>query len=517
MSLPSFQRVWSVRTAGLFAVVVFLALVARFWHPVYGLTVFYQLDAPNDDLKIAAFRTLPVYVHRDTGGYDGLYYAQIAHDPTLRDRELSRAMDNFAYRARRILPPALAWLAGAGQPKWIIHTYAWINVAAWLALAGVLWRLLAVSDARGWLAWAGLMFSAGALSCVRLALTDLVALTILAGAMLAAERGRQKSAVATLALAGLARETSLLAAAGLVQAPWLTARNAVRLGLIAAPLAAWLVYVRWRTGPADAGWANFTWPGAGLVEKWSAVIDALTTVADKPLAWTTLLATLALTVQAAFFVVRRDFADRWWRLGAAFVAMLLLLGTAVWEGFPGAATRVLLPLNLAFNVLALRSRASLAWLVAGNLTVLAGLLALRDVPHDSRELAARSGGGTSAIVRFGDGWFGRESSGRHTWLWAKQSGTLAIERWSHGGVPMQLAFSLRSITPRTVVLHHQGREFWRAEVGPTTSAHTVTMPAATTPIVTIEFASVEPPVRENAAPNARALAFALYDLRLTPP
>jgi hypothetical protein len=71
--------------AALAAVALFVALIARFWHPVYGFTSLIQLDAPNDELKITAFRELPVFVHRDNGGYDGLYYAQIAHDPTLRD------------------------------------------------------------------------------------------------------------------------------------------------------------------------------------------------------------------------------------------------------------------------------------------------------------------------------------------------------------------------------------------------------------------------------------------------
>ena len=105
-----------VRAAGLAAAVFFLVLVARFWHPVYGFTSLIQLDGTNDDLKIAAFREHPVFVYPGAAGYDGLYYAQIAYDPTLRSPELPRAMDNFAYRARRILPPALAWLFAAGQP-----------------------------------------------------------------------------------------------------------------------------------------------------------------------------------------------------------------------------------------------------------------------------------------------------------------------------------------------------------------------------------------------------------------
>ncbi|MBL9189233.1 MAG: hypothetical protein JNK23_17255 [Opitutaceae bacterium] len=511
---PSRRR--ALRLAAAATVALFLALVLRFWHPVYGLTSFYQLDAPNDDLKIAAFRALPVYVHRHTGGYDGLYYAQIAHDPLLRGGELPRAMDNLPYRARRILPPALAWLAGAGQSAWIIHTYAWLNIAAWLALAAILWRLLAVQDARGWLAWAGVLFSAGALGSVRLALTDLVALTVIAGALLALERGRKRSGLAGLALAGLARETSLLAIVGTVHAPWFSWRNAARLLLAAAPLATWLAYVRWAAGPADAGWSNFTLPLVGLVEKWIAAMGALFSVADKPLAWTTLLATAALTVQAVFFAVRRNPADPWWRIGAGYAGLMLCLGTAVWEGFPGAATRVLLPLNLAFNVLALRSRVPLAWLVAGNLTVFAGLLSVRDVPQDPHEIAASRIGGTSAVVRTGAGWFDHEQSRRHRWQWARARGELTVERWARGGRPLQIEFSLRSLAPRTVVIRHEGREIFQAAAGPAFTHHQVALPAAMARTITLEFATAEPPVLENAAPGARELGFALYDLRLAP-
>ena len=503
-----------LRLAGFATVALFLALVARFWHPVYGFTVFFQLDAPNDDLKITAFRELPVFVHRDTGGYDGLYYAQIAHDPTLRDRELPRAMDNFAYRARRILPPALAWALGAGRPEWIIHTYALLNIAAWLALAAILWRLLEVRDFRGWLAWAGVLLSAGALSSVRLALTDLTALAIIAVAMLAAERSRERLATVALACAGLARETSLLVAAGLVRAPWFSWRNAVRLGLIAAPLAVWLGYVRWRVGPADAGWTNFTWPGAGLVEKWQAAVTALSTVADRPLAWTTLLATLALTVQAAFFFLRPQFSERWWRVGAAHAVMLLFLGTAVWEGFPGAATRVLLPLNLAFNVVVHRTRASLAWLLLGNLTVLAGLLALRDVPRDTTEVVAQRLGHTTAIVRFAPDWFGREEDRKHTWLWAKERGTFFVETRPAIAAPLRLEFALRSIVPRTVILRRDGREVWRAEIGTALSRHSVPLPAGEAAISTLEFSTPTAAVAESAVAGARELAFALYDPRV---
>jgi hypothetical protein len=354
---------------------------------------------------------------------------------------------------------------------------------------------------------------------VRLALTDLTALALIATAFLAVENSRTRLASGWLALATLARETSVPALFGLCEAPWFSRKNAIRAAIAIAPLAAWLGYVRWRIGPADAGWANFTWPGSGLVEKWGAVLPAISTVGDKPLAWSTLLATLAISTQAAFIVLKPGWSDRWWRLGAAYTAMMLFLGTAVWEGFPGAATRVLLPLNLAFNVLAYRTRASVAWLIVGNLTVFAGLLALRDVPHDANELVAQRLGGRTAIVRFENDWFGREDNRRHTWLWSRRQSTLTIELLpsSASGEPVKVDFGLRSLVPRKVVLQVNGRDIWQAAVSETISRHSVTVSAQVGARAKLEFLTDTPGVPESAAPGARELAFALYDLRLALP
>ena len=504
-----------VRAAGLAAAVFFLVLVARFWHPVYGFTSLIQLDGTNDDLKITAFREHPVFVYPGAAGYDGLYYAQIAYDPTLRSPELPRAMDNFAYRARRILPPALAWIFAAGQPAWIVHVYSLLNVAAWLVLAALLWRLLAVADGRGRLAWAGVLFSAGALASVRLALTDLVALTILTGALLAAERGKNSWASGTLAAAALARETSLVAFVGLVERPWFSWKNLLRALAAVAPLAAWLAYVRWRAGAADQGWSNFTLPVVGLVEKFRDALVALFTVGDKLLAWTTLLATVGLTVQAAFFLTHWRLEDRWWRIGAAYAVMLLCLGTAVWEGYPGAATRVLLPLTLAFNVLVHRTRAPVVWLFAGNLAVFSGLLALRDVPRDPRELAAAHSQGVAAIARLGDGWFGREHTFKHEWFWASARGTLALESWPKARASaVELELKLRSLPPRRVTIRQNGREISHADIDANKMMSWSVPLRVTDGHATLEFSTDTPGVRENTNAGARTLAFALYDPRL---
>lgn len=504
------------RVAGLACVAVFLLLVARFWHPVYGFTSFIQLDSSNDDYKIAAFREQPVFVHRDTGGYDGLYYAQIAYHPLLTATELSPAVDSLQYRARRILPPVLAWLLAAGNPAGIVHVYSLLNVVAWLALAVILWRLLAVSSFRGWLAWTGVMFSAGALSSVRLALTDLVALAILAGALLAAERARRGWALAALAAAGLARETSLIGFAGLLERPWWSRRNVVNAVIAAAPLAVWVLYVKWRVAGTFGGLYNFTWPVAGYVEKWQESLAALKHPTEPLLVWSTVLATLGLGVQAAFFLFRRQPGDRWWRMGLGYTALLLCLGTPVWEGFPGAATRVLLPLGLAFNVFAYRTRASFGWLVAGNLTVLSGVLALGTLAFDTRELAAARSGGTACVAQLDDGWYRVERSLRHAWVWSQPTSSVTLRTWGQRDQPVQLKFSVRSLIPRTVTIRDDTGVLWQGSIDREKKLVTVTT-RLRAGRGHLEFSTPEPAVPESAERGGRSLAFALYDAQLALP
>lgn len=498
---------------GLALVALFIIAIARFWHPVYGFTSLIQLDAASDPLKISEFREHPVYVHRETGGYDGLYYAQIAYHPLLDSAELRVAMDNFSYRARRILPPALAWLLAAGQPGAIVHVYSLLNVAAWLALAALLWRILHIENFRGVLAWTGVLFSSGALSSVRLALTDLPSLVLLATALFAIERSRPSSATGWLAAAALARETAIAGVVGLLSRPWFSRKNVLIVARVVTPLAVWLIYVRWRVGPADSGWANFTFPVAGLIEKWTDTLKFLAHPSHPLLGWTTLLAVIGLTVQAAFFLTRWNLAETWWRIGAAYTALMLMLGTAVWEGFPGAATRVLLPLTLAFNVVAARTRASLSWLVLGNLGIFCGILAIIDVPFDSREIFAGRSGGVAALVHVNRGWFGAERTARHIWSWSDGRGELDFETWPLTPLSAQLEFYLRSLEPRTVVIRQGNVELWRGLVGEKPSRLTLPLQLAAGR-TRLEFSSDTPGTKESNHADARALSFAIYDPRL---
>ena len=87
-------------------VALFLAACARSYHPGYGFTGLIHFSKDSHDLQLPAVQSAP---HLEVeGGYDGLYYAQLAVDPLLRDPAIDRALDSPPYRARRIL---FSWTA----------------------------------------------------------------------------------------------------------------------------------------------------------------------------------------------------------------------------------------------------------------------------------------------------------------------------------------------------------------------------------------------------------------------
>ena len=106
----------------------------------------------------------------------------------MRDPALGEAIDDLGYRARRILLSAVAWLAGGGDPVAAVHVYAWLNPLLWLVLAWHMCRLIPVREGWATFAWAGVMLARGVLASVRLALTDMAALVLLAAVLQLAER-----------------------------------------------------------------------------------------------------------------------------------------------------------------------------------------------------------------------------------------------------------------------------------------------------------------------------------------
>ncbi len=505
--------------AGVLAVAAFAWLAGRFWHPYYGFTRFVQLDAADAAAGVREVREYPVFTYEGFNGYDGAAYVQIAHHPLLDSPELQPALGNVPYRARRILGSALAWLLSAGDPARIAGTYAALNLGVWLVLGVLLWRVLPVAGARAFAAWAGVMFSAGALHAVRLALTDLLAATLVTAGVALAERQRPRLGGAVLALSGLARETALAAVAALWRGPWASPRawagNALRAALVSLPLAAWMAYVRWQAGPAPQGLGNFSWPVIGWIEKWGEVFRAYGQHPEfRWLTTTTLLALAGLTVQAVFLLRRRRLEDPWWRVGATGVAMMVMLGTAVWEGHPGAATRVLLPMGVAFAVLAVRLGAGWGWIAGGGLTVFSGVLALWHVPQAQGELAAGRGADGAYLARLDTGWYGIERDGRSTWAWSGSGAKLVVETAPRDTASRTFRVKVRTIAPRPVEVHTAGEVVWRGEVAERPAWIEFRATPRERGRFELELRSAAAPQRENDHADARALGFAVYDVEV---
>lgn len=376
------RRVWNA--AAFLVVATVVGAFLRFHIPGRGFT--YVLDF-GDTLHLRhlpEISRLPVFFHKDVAGYDAQMYSQFALRPAAVDPDLRRAVDNPPYRARRVLMSWAAWLLGFGRAWWVLNAYAALNMLTWLALAWLLLRWFFPPTPDAFVRWCGVLLGAGMLASVRHALTDGPLLLAIAGMVAVAERGLRWPALFLGAACGLTRETGITSAAILVPDDARDWRGWLRAAgggiVIVAPLLVWVWHVR-TLGPEgffSAGARNFSLPFLGFVERWQSLLLELGKPSwAQPIVLGSLATQVALTVQGGWIVLRPRWRDPWWRVGAAYVGLMATLGSAVWEGLPGAAPRVLLPLTLAFNVVVSRTRFGLMVLVLGNLGVVVGIWEMR--------------------------------------------------------------------------------------------------------------------------------------------
>ncbi len=505
---------WQRRLVGAVLVAAFVALVAPFWHPVYRFSALLGIDAAREATAMPAVRAQPI-AYTD-GGYDGQFYAQIACDPSLRDPALPGATDSLAYRARRILFPATAWVLALGDPARAVKVVPWLNIVCWFGLAAVLWPLLRAE--RSWAglgAWAGVMFSAGMLASVRNALTDLPALLVFVLAMRAAARRREGAMAGWLAASLLTRETMLAGVWGLLpgwsarRREWLIQAGWVIGALV--PLLLWLLYIRWQVGPHSGGLRNFAWPGAGLLGEWREELVYLLDWRDPLLGVTSTLATLAVTVQAVFLLWHWRPHNRWWRFGAGSLVLMAVLGEAVWEGVFGASLRVLLPLLLVCNYLAVRRRRAAWWLLFINLSVPAGLVEMTPLPDPGDWATDRSAVG-EVIIRAEAGCYGREHSRRSRWTWTQQDAVLAGRCWlEQPEGELTVTMKARALDEREVVISSDAGELWRGRLTNTWSLIRVPAFPVRAGTFRLRVHSDTPGVREAEDDRARSLSVCLLN------
>ncbi len=386
---PTLHRVWArvwarrIQVLYLASTVLFVSTVAKLYEPETGLTVLIRFGDAFEDRVLPSVRAVPRYIEEDSAGYDGQFYAQLATDPFLLDPAIGEALDSPAYRARRILFSWTAYLLGLGQPRWVIHAYAMQYIGVWLLLAWVLCHWFPPRDLRSLCLWSGCMFSHGVVVSVTSALPDGPSMLLLALSVLAIERGRAQRAAGLVGLAGLAKDINLLWSAVLIVPDGLKRYGwrdlCVWGGLVGGPMSVWMLYLL--VGDHEfgnfAGLRNFGAPFTGYAEKWSVTLAELRGGTWDSFTRANLYTMIGFTTQAAVLLVVRDWRNPWWRAGAGSVVLMTFLGPAVWEGSPGASTRVLLPMTFAFNAVLPRNYSFWPLFFLGNLSVLAALETLR--------------------------------------------------------------------------------------------------------------------------------------------
>jgi hypothetical protein len=352
-----------------------------FYRQGTGFTSFILFGNTFAARSLPEVRATPRYVVPGSG-YDGQFYAQLAVRPAPWDAAVQQALDNPWYRAGRILPAFIACGLSFGRADWAIHIYSVECVVAWLLLALVLLHWFPPSSLQNFVRWSACLFCGGMMMAVCRALPDVLALLLVAAGGYYWERGARWGPV-LMGLSGLAKETGLATTIAFVdevprgRGRWL--RMAGNVALAVVPTLAWLGTLRAISGGFRLAEGAFSAPFIALYDRIGVTL-APSFRGDWQAAATELSVPSALLVQAAYFATRWQPKDWRWRVGVAQVPLMAILGKTVWEGYPIAAARVLLPMTLMFNLLVPPTRSSWVWLVLGNVSVLSGIHILTSGP-----------------------------------------------------------------------------------------------------------------------------------------
>ncbi|MEO7413915.1 MAG: glycosyltransferase family 87 protein [Opitutaceae bacterium] len=460
------------------AVGLFLWICGQFYVPGKGFTYLVMFGGKESGRYIPALRAINHYEQEDSYGYDAQYYAQIAMRPWLSNRALQAAVDSLPYRARRILFSWTAYGLALGDAERALHIYSVQNILCWLILAVVLLRWFPASSWENFFRWFGVLFSFGLCFSVRGSLVDGPSLLLIALGIMLIELKRPWWAAALLGVAGLGKETNLLAAGGLPWPKptfhaWLIA--IVRGLVVVLPLMIWMeVLWLWLGSTGDAGHRNFDWPFTAYFAKWSETLAQWRAEGVGSVAQWSILMLVSMSVQWLFFVLWPRWREPWWRVGVAYSLLMAVLGNAVWEGYPGAASRVLLPMTLAFNILVPRGRQPLWWLVLllGNLTVIFSSDTLKPPGRESyrvsgpSELIAAAENGHRVEARFNDAeWYLPERSRLEYWRWSRGSASITFHNPQIFPVVAEISFDLKSNDERIVTVRSAGIVLWSGSTG----------------------------------------------------
>jgi hypothetical protein len=465
-------------TACAAVVAVFAWSVAFFYLPGQGFTFLVQFGTMEHGRYLPELKAVNHYEMPKSPGYDSQWYAQIAMHPRLRDPVLWKAVDSLPYRARRILFLWSAWAFGGARPALVMNVYAVQNIVCWFILAALLLRWLPPISWGNCFRWTAVLFSFGLIFSVRGALLDGPSLLLIAVAMALIESGRLWWGALVLGVSGLGKEINILGGAALrlpdLANPRSWARWLAQLALVLLPLAAWMLCLRlWLPHGDDIGARNFARPFAGLSNKLQDTVSIL--IAEgypyASVARFDLLVLAGLLAQFFFFAFRIRWQEPWWRVGASYAVLMAFLGDAVWENYPSAAARVLLPMTLAFNITVPRKGWWPLLLLVGNLGVFGAADLLKPPGRESfivegpRDLRMNPADGRVVEAVFGArNWWGPEKSRWDFFRWSMGDSAVAIHNPQPFAILADITFKLRSVDARGATVSLDGKPAWHGDL-----------------------------------------------------
>jgi len=255
-------KVLAIAGLGALLVLVWQAITVNLNYGGNWSALFYTGDQFNLPPQLSSEN---VYVFPNNAGYDGMFYRLVAHDPFLR-RGFSSFVDNASLRWRRILIPAMAYLAAFGNDAHIAGCFIAVNLL--FVFLGVWWlsRFCLLQEAKAQWGLLFLMVPSVLVSVDRMTIDSaLAALTI--GFIVYASTGQMVMASAVLALCPLARETGLCLTAGQILVNW-KQRSWRRLAATAAtsvPFLFWAAFVFFNTYRDATHWLS--WPFVGILRR----------------------------------------------------------------------------------------------------------------------------------------------------------------------------------------------------------------------------------------------------------
>ncbi len=497
------------------AVIYFIASVASYYDSRFGFTSLAHFGYSKIETQNQALLRTSHYIHPNNSGFEGQFYAANALQPFGEAESVSN------FHLRRILFSWTAFVLGTGNPDWILQAYCIQNFIFWLGSAWLLLYWFPPTHWQNLIRYLGTLFSLGMVSSLQFALLDGPSLFLILLAMRWLERGLPWLGTIALGIAGLGKETNLLAAASLAESGSET-KSVSRIIITAVPLTVWIAWIVISLGSPSSHLPDRQYIDFPLLGFAKAILGNLKDAGETsfPASFYLKLALMIAIVIQGFYllaIVKQD--SLWRRLGIAYCVILALTGKDLWLDEQATIHRIGLPLLLCFNVLFTRDNRFFLVLVLANISSLIGVSQL-DLPKIENQ--TRMSGDVGIVydfdqrayrdIKFEEGWYIEERSKKRYWRWSSGTGSITALNSTDENIAGSLNFILKTLNSRELIVSVNNNEVWRylTESG---YSEKLRVPITLLPGENvIKIAS--PQLASRISPDPRALSFALYDFDL---